>query len=255
MEIGQLKSKDLFVTGLVILILMGVGFWVNRMSPLKHSSQVNVPALSPSLSITEQNADGVEMRNSFISLGESRVAVKPAEGSTITSDDFSISTMAEAEQQEEFLTLLQAYQQGNDLEGYTKLEKNNRVIYINNETNTANIFFGDIYLVQFSEGLIDSVQFTAPFLSRYGKMELFKKLFADKYAVSVDSIEIGSLWVTDAHARGEVKIQGDTFEGGIFFGVKKDQEWELAYDGNGTYECSLLLFHAFPEQMQEGCIE
>jgi hypothetical protein len=79
-----------------------------------------------------------------------------------------------------------------------------------------------------------------------------QKLFAQKYNKKVSEIQINITKETKNYARGGVLFSpGGPGEGGYFFVYKKDEEWNIAADGNGSVSCRYLKYYGFPDDMTE----
>ncbi len=178
--------------------------------------------------------------------------------------------------EEDYLLLQKSYQENGFVDEDNQFLYNDRE-YTFSQTDTPSgigrveylrTFFGDTYMLQVShedktasdktpsevlEDFMQSTQFTSKYFSRSALKHSLAMLFAEKNAMK-DSVLIENLWATENHVRGEVILEKPTQrEAGLFFGVKDNNEWVLVYEGNGSFKCSVLEFHAFPEQMQDGC--
>jgi hypothetical protein len=179
--------------------------------------------------------------------------------------------------EEEYFEMKKSYQESGFSENELTFTYQNRVYnYSQLDTPTGigrveylRTFFGDTYLMQIShidnsnlsqtpseqlESFMNTIQFSSKFLSRDGVEQVFKRLFAEKNLIDDAAVSIEKFWITENHSRGEVVFTTDRGkEAGLFFAVKEDNKWVLVFEGNGSYKCSVLDFHAFPKQMQEGC--
>ncbi len=83
---------------------------------------------------------------------------------------------------------------------------------------------------------------------------LIKKILANKYDKKVAEISLQINQQTENYLRGEVVFQPSGSENsGIFLAAKVGEDWELVFDGNGSFSCDLLKNYDFPEDMQTGC--
>jgi hypothetical protein len=79
-----------------------------------------------------------------------------------------------------------------------------------------------------------------------------KAAFAKKYDKPVSEITLNNPQITSNFARGGVTLGNGSGEGGMFLAVKKDNEWILAFDGNGAANCNEMETYGFPSAMLEG---
>ncbi len=79
-----------------------------------------------------------------------------------------------------------------------------------------------------------------------------QKAFADKYHKNIEDITIKVDKYTALHARGTVQF-ADEPGGGMFLAVKEKGEWDLVFDGNGSYQCEFTDPYDFPEDMVYDC--
>lgn len=84
---------------------------------------------------------------------------------------------------------------------------------------------------------------------------LLKQMFIDKYQRSAEDIEITVSQYEDNFVKGGVRfsLAGEFNTGGIFLAYKKDSIWQLAFDGNGLYNCAEMLQYDFPEYFIPEC--
>ncbi len=84
-----------------------------------------------------------------------------------------------------------------------------------------------------------------------------KKLLSEKYDKKLSQIDLEIEQQTSHHLRGSVFLDSELSDGegngGIFLAAKTGQEWELVFDGNGSFSCRMLEEYDFPEDMQTGC--
>ncbi len=70
--------------------------------------------------------------------------------------------------------------------------------------------------------------------------EEIARALADKHQWNIDDI-IVTVSKSDAKfARGSVRDKSSEVGGGMFLAVKIDNQWEIAFDGNGAPDCTLL---------------
>ncbi|MDD5606187.1 MAG: hypothetical protein PHR51_02620 [Patescibacteria group bacterium] len=115
------------------------------------------------------------------------------------------------------------------------------------------------YRVTIVDGKVEKVGDITDDLAEVGNdnpaMVEITNLFAQKYNVDVSQIKLRFDQDTGTHIRGGVSIghPGEVGGGGNFFAAMVDGKYELVYDGNGAFACSLLDDYGFPASMQEGC--
>ena len=85
------------------------------------------------------------------------------------------------------------------------------------------------------------------------KFDYIKELFAQKYNKSLEEVELLVTFETDAHVKGSVSLGEGEENRGMFLAAKNDDVWQIVFDGNGSFACSLLDEYAFPSEMKEGC--
>jgi inhibitor of cysteine peptidase len=90
--------------------------------------------------------------------------------------------------------------------------------------------------------------------SMVSEEEAIKELFADKYAKEVEDINITITKETETHVRGMAEIEpGGAGNSGLFLAVKVDNQWELAFDGQGVISCEDMEGYGFPQDMLSDC--
>jgi len=82
--------------------------------------------------------------------------------------------------------------------------------------------------------------------------EVVKNLLAVKHQQSLVNTILTVEKQTDNHMRGGVSFLGEQ-GGGLFLAAKKDGEWVLVFDGNGSYSCATVKEFGFPQDMVEDC--
>lgn len=85
------------------------------------------------------------------------------------------------------------------------------------------------------------------------KIEIIKKLFADKYGKKVEDVTVTISEEDATHARGGVKMGDPAGPGGLFLAAIKDGLWQLIFDGNGNYFCEDVAPYNFPANMIRDC--
>lgn len=85
------------------------------------------------------------------------------------------------------------------------------------------------------------------------KYQAIVDLFVQKYNKNPEDVEITFNSENESYVRGDVKMGGAEGEGGIFLAAKNGAVWELVFDGNGSFSCSILDEYGFPSEMKEGC--
>jgi hypothetical protein len=79
-------------------------------------------------------------------------------------------------------------------------------------------------------------------------------LLAKKYDRQTDSLIVAVATSSDRFVKGTVNFLGEN-GGGIWFAVKTEKGWELAYDGNGIIPCAAADKYGFPKDMIPQCID
>ncbi len=82
--------------------------------------------------------------------------------------------------------------------------------------------------------------------------EMIQDLFVEKYGLVRDSVGLEFTQEADGYIKGNISI-GKNDTGSIFLAVRTDKKWELVFDGNGAYRCSLAEKYDFPLEMTEDC--
>ncbi len=90
-------------------------------------------------------------------------------------------------------------------------------------------------------------------LDTVNKFEALKQLFADKYDKETSEITLSVSNEIATHVKGGVSMGEGPGSGGYFLATNINGAWELVFDGNGAYECSMLYEYEFPATMTEGC--
>ncbi len=81
-----------------------------------------------------------------------------------------------------------------------------------------------------------------------------KKLLADKYGKKSVEVDLTVSQAAEEHLKGEVVFEpGGPENSGIFLAAKIDGQWQLVFDGNGSFSCQMLEDYDFPEEMKQGC--
>lgn len=91
------------------------------------------------------------------------------------------------------------------------------------------------------------------------KERAIRELFAKKYETKVSAISLNISQETEDHVRGTGQtldefVQGGAGEKGVFLAAKVNDNWELAFDGDGEIVCQKLEKYNFPAEMIEDCI-
>jgi len=81
-----------------------------------------------------------------------------------------------------------------------------------------------------------------------------KKLFAEKFDIKVEDVNILIKTETQTHIRGEVKSgeEGDTK---TFLGFKEDDLWNVVHEGSGVIMCTEIAKYEFPKDMISDCVD
>jgi len=82
-----------------------------------------------------------------------------------------------------------------------------------------------------------------------------EKVFMDKYGKSLGQIVVSLGELQGDYARGGVHFApfGQPAGGGMVLAYRQDGQWQLAFDGNGSFSCQMLEDLGFPKDFQEGC--
>jgi len=82
------------------------------------------------------------------------------------------------------------------------------------------------------------------------KEKRIREALAQKHNKKVSQTEITISQETENHARGSVVFQpGGSENSGMFLAAKVNNEWQIAFDGNGAVACSDLEDYYFPNDM------
>ena len=87
--------------------------------------------------------------------------------------------------------------------------------------------------------------------------EEIRKLFAKKYAISLNTISLGIQQEDLNHIRGAAAVDkrdGENSESEIFLAAKENNEWVLVFDGNGRINCAEMEKYDFPKEMVQDCV-
>jgi len=83
-----------------------------------------------------------------------------------------------------------------------------------------------------------------------------KQALLDKHGWTSDSVIVTITENNGTHAFGSVQPAGDTSGGGgLLFAAKVDGKWKIAWDGNGTINCSDIEPYDFPLEMLPECFD
>ena len=98
---------------------------------------------------------------------------------------------------------------------------------------------------EFNDIVDSGVEFT--------KAEAIRDLLANKHDRDAENISLTISHETDNHVRGNVKFSEDPADAGMFLAAKVSGQWQLIFDGNGSFACAELEKYVFPEEMKVGC--
>jgi len=78
-----------------------------------------------------------------------------------------------------------------------------------------------------------------------------KEILAMKYEKPVDQVSIKTIKSIDSYFAGSVFFsQGEEGEGGQVLAMKKDGQWQVVYDGNGSIDCQKMREeYGFPNEI------
>jgi outer membrane lipoprotein-sorting protein len=86
------------------------------------------------------------------------------------------------------------------------------------------------------------------------KEELIAKKFAEKYNKPVSDITINLTQQTNDHVRGMISFApAEPGNSAMFLAAKVSSEWQIVFDGNGSYSCQEVEQYNFPDSMVEDC--
>ncbi len=85
---------------------------------------------------------------------------------------------------------------------------------------------------------------------------LLAQAFAEKYSKDLEEVSVDITKMIDTFATGGVKLSSDAeAEGGLFFAVKQEGKWLIAWDGNGTIGCADINQYSFPTEIISECVD
>jgi hypothetical protein len=83
--------------------------------------------------------------------------------------------------------------------------------------------------------------------------EEIAQALADKHQWNTEDIIVTVSKSSAQFARGSVREKSSTTGGGMFLAVNKNNQWEIAFDGNGAPDCNLLkVTYSFPPDFLSG---
>lgn len=86
--------------------------------------------------------------------------------------------------------------------------------------------------------------------------QLLAEAFAEKYSKPLGEVSVDITKSVDTFATGGVKLSSDPqAEGGLFFAVKQNDKWVIAWDGNGTIPCTSINPYNFPTEIISECVD
>jgi len=86
------------------------------------------------------------------------------------------------------------------------------------------------------------------------KEDAIKKLLADKNGKKTSEVTVTIEKETENHVRGGVEFEpSESEDSKTFLAVNSNNEWMLAFDGNGAISCEQMSLYDFPEEMTEDC--
>jgi hypothetical protein len=80
------------------------------------------------------------------------------------------------------------------------------------------------------------------------------ELVSAKYNIDTSTVILTVKHNTGEHATGALRFSNES-GGGLWFGVKQEENWKLAYDGNGIVPCNIAEEYAFPTSIVPQCID
>lgn len=85
-------------------------------------------------------------------------------------------------------------------------------------------------------------------------LEQIKEAMAEKYGKPIGDTIVNISKNTGTHASGGVKFEGE-IAGGWLLAAKKDGEWVIVDDGNGTISCEVIEPWNFPSSIVSECVD
>jgi hypothetical protein len=85
-------------------------------------------------------------------------------------------------------------------------------------------------------------------------LEKIKIKMAERHDKTIETTNITIGKNTGTHASGGVKFEGE-IGGGWFLAAKRDGEWVIVDDGNGTISCEVIEPWDFPVDLVEECVD
>ena len=82
--------------------------------------------------------------------------------------------------------------------------------------------------------------------------QLIAEAFAEKYAKSVDEVELTVNKRVKVFAQGGVKFAGE-IGGAMWLAYKEEESWKIIFDGQGTIPCEDIEPYDFPQDMVPEC--
>lgn len=83
--------------------------------------------------------------------------------------------------------------------------------------------------------------------------EEIAQALADKHQWDTNDIIVTVSKSNAQFARGSVREKSSTTGGGMFLAVRKNSQWEIAFDGNGAPDCNLLkVTYSFTPEFLSG---
>ncbi len=83
---------------------------------------------------------------------------------------------------------------------------------------------------------------------------LIKKALAKKYQKDLSEVDFSLSKNEGTHASGGVKFAGE-IAGAWVLAAKKDNQWIIVQDGNGTISCELVSPYNFPPSIVSECVD
>jgi len=93
---------------------------------------------------------------------------------------------------------------------------------------------------------------TVPPAETKSDLEKIKELFAQKYSKSIGEVDVTINKNTGTYASGGVSFAGE-MGGAMWLAYKKDANWQIIFDGNGTIPCESIEPYDFPNDMVPEC--
>lgn len=87
-------------------------------------------------------------------------------------------------------------------------------------------------------------------------VDMIKESLAKKHDLSTENMEVNITERIDNYASGHVQFDVNQPAGAsVWYGVKENDSWTIAFDSNGFPLCSEIEPYDFPAELLESCID